>query len=133
MNIDLDTDTAPSPERTLQLAQALAEVARALNHCLTDHAALQDPRDVTRLLGSLSSAASGMLQVPGHAAAWLEAEQDRIEVASGPYAGRPDQAVLAVRMRLADACPGLKESAGWLNMAAEVTSVMTAAGEGSDG
>ena len=28
MEIDLSTDTAPSPERTLQLAETFAEVAR---------------------------------------------------------------------------------------------------------
>ena len=56
-DIDLSTGTAPSPERTRQLAETLAELARVLCHQTRHHEALRYPADADRLVRELSAMA----------------------------------------------------------------------------
>lgn len=134
MNIDLSTDTAPSPERTLQLAEAFAEIPRTLNHLTRHHEALRYPVDADRLLRELATAAARLPQLLGQVSRWLQQEQEagRIEVTDGQYAGLPARAVATAAIRLDEAEAYAQNLQVVLGMAAEITSTM-AAREGGSG
>ena len=102
MNIDLSTDAPPSPERTLQLADTLANLVRVLNHQTRHHEALRYPSDADRFLREIERAVSGFPQLLGQVSGWIRQEQDagRIEVSHGDYAGDPRAACAAAVMRL---------------------------------
>ena len=63
MDIDLSTDAAPSPERTRQLAETFAELARVLCHQTRHHEALRYPADADRLVRDLSAMAGRLPQL----------------------------------------------------------------------
>lgn len=102
MNIDLSTSAPPSPERTRQLAETLAEIMRVLNHQTRHPESIGEPSDVDRVVREMSSAASRLPQLLRQLAARLESAQSagRIMAVGGDYAGRPDAAVMAERVRL---------------------------------
>lgn len=102
MDLDLSTDAAPSPERTLHLAYTLASAVRCLNHDTRHHEALEHPAEADRVIRELSAMAGRLPQLLQQVSAWLEAEHaaGRVTVADGDYAGRPDAAVSAARVRL---------------------------------
>lgn len=132
MNIDLSTGTPPTPERTRQLAETLAEVVRTLNHTTMHHEALGEPADVDRVIRELVSAAERLPQLLGQIGAWLEREDaaERIEVPSGEYAGNPLLAVATARDLLDSAVTWAAGLHRALGLAASVTSDL--AGSGSD-
>jgi hypothetical protein len=131
MEIDLSTDTAPSPERTLQLAETFAELARVLNHQTRHHEALRNPADADRLIRELSTAAARLPQLLRQVTAWLNAEYEegRIRMADGadPEAA---YAVLGAGGRLESAPEYATLLHKALDRAAGITSRMEAA-EGS--
>ena len=135
MNIDLSTGAPPSPERTLQLAETLAEIVRVLNHQTMHHEALQYPAEADRVVRELLSAAERLPQLLGQVAGWLEAEQaaGRILPVAGDYAGRPDAAVAAARLRLDMAAAAASVLRQELGNVAALTTNLAAAETGEDG
>ena len=123
MEIDLSTDAPPSPERTLQLAETMAEIVRVLNHATRHHEALRYPSDADRLLRELSLAAARLPQLAGQVAAWLlaEAEAGRIEMAPGQHAGDPSLAAELARIHLDEAASHATALHRALDAAASVT------------
>lgn len=126
MDIDLSTDTAPSPERTLQLAETLAEIVRTLNHQTRHHEALRYPADADRVLRELASAAARIPQLCAQVARWHAGEDaaGRVEVPSGEWAGRPHTAVTALQVRLDAARASAMALCADLESAAQVASVL---------
>ena len=124
-DIDLSTGAPASPERTLQLAEALAETARVLNHATMDRAAFGVPSDVDRVLREVASAAARFQQLFAQAARWVADEDGagRIEVASGD----PRAAVLALGARLTMAAGSAAALHTDLQRAAQVTWALAAA------
>ena len=122
MEIDLSTDTAPSPERTLQLAETFAELARVLNHQTRHHEALRNPADADRLIRELSTAAARLPQLLRQVTAWLNAEYEegRIRMADGadPEAA---YAVLGAGTQLEVASEYATMLSGALDRAARIT------------
>ena len=135
VNLDLSTDAPPCPERTLQLAEAFAEVTRVLNHQTRHHEALRYPAEADRFLREVTSAVSRLDQLLAQAGGWLEAEREagRIEVTGGPFGGDPGMAVVRGRLSLDQARVHLSEAVTALEAATSVTWCMAAAetGEGS--
>ena len=126
MEIDLSTDAPPSPERTLQLADAMADIARTLNHPTGHHEALRYPSEADRLIRSLETVAERLPQLCEQISRWLRQEQGscRIEVNHGPYAGDAHAAYLAAAMRLDAAKASAHALLEDLEAASSVTSTM---------
>ena len=122
VNIDLSTGAPPSPERTLKLAETLAEIMRVLNHTTMHHEAIGKPSDVDRVVRDLSSMEARLPQLLGQLGAWLEQEEatGRIEVAG--QAEDPAVSVMAVVMNLEDASGAAARAQVDLDVAASVTS-----------
>ena len=134
-DIDLSTGTAPSPERTRQLAETFAELARVLCHQTRHHEALRYPADADRLVRELSAMAGRLPQLLAQAGAWLEAEHaaGRVRAADGDYAGRPDAAVSAARVRLDMARGAAAALRQELDFAASLTCDLGGVEDGSEG
>jgi hypothetical protein len=137
VDIDLSTDAPASPERTRQLAEAFAELARVLNHQALDHGALEFPSEADRLIREIATAAARLPQLFGQVARWVALEDGagRIEVPSGEWAGRPHTAVTALQVRLDAARASAANLCADLEYAAHVTSALAGADpeEGSGG
>lgn len=134
MDIDLSTDAAPSPERTIHLAETLPAVVRALNHATLHHEALKYPADADRLIREIAAAASRLPQLFGQAAAWLEQEErsGRVEVPSGWHMGDPEAAVTDARSYLREAERAASRLAEKLDAAARVTGTLAAREDDGD-
>jgi hypothetical protein len=134
VNLDLDPDAAPSPERTLQLAEALPEIVRTLNHQTRHHEALRDPSDADRLLREISTAAGRLPQLLEQATRWLEKEQEagRIEMTGRRYPGS-DLAVNVARLHLEMAAGDARHLQNSVDAALSVTCEMAAAEDRKDG
>ena len=132
MEIDLSTGTAPSPERTIQLAEALAELARVLCHQTRHHEALRYPAEAHRVIQELSLAASRLPQLSRQVAVWLstEYEEGRIALDGGGSDQEAAYAVLGAGGRLESASEYATLLHKALDRAAGITSRMEAA-EGS--
>lgn len=129
MDIDLSTDTAPSPERTLHLAETLAEIVRTLNHQTRHHEALQYPAEADRFLRELATAAARLPQLFGQVTSWLHAEvyAGRVEMAPGsrfPNAGLAED---VVRLKLEAAAADAGRLQKSLDAVTSVTCDMAAA------
>jgi hypothetical protein len=136
-SVTLNTDGPCDPLYVLEVAEALAEAARVLNHLTRGHECLEYPSEADRLIREVSVAAGRLPQLLGQVTRWLSDEQAaaRIEMPGGEYAGRPDLAFTAARLRL-DAAAGLAgELQEMLDAAASVTCDMADvdddSGEGS--
>ena len=134
MDIDLSTDTPPSPEHTLRLAETFAEAARRLNHQTMHHEALVLPSEAHRLIGEIATAVSRLPQLLEQQSRWLERERQAggLAVAYGPFAGNPDLAVVRARLSLDEARTSLYEAVTALEAAASVTAALTAREDGHD-
>ena len=134
VSVALNIGIAPHPEYTLEVAGAIAEGVRLLNHHTRDHAALQYPAEVDRLIRELSSAAGRLPQLLAQVGAWLEREDaaERVAVPSGEYQGNPLLAVATARLRLDRAQEIARDLAEALDFAASVTSGLAAAETGED-
>jgi len=75
--VDLRTDGPHGTEYTMQVADALAEAARVLNHATMPGAGgLDYPGDVYSLLGALYTATQRLPQLFGQLAAFLASQRD---------------------------------------------------------
>lgn len=131
MNIDLSTSAPPSPERTRQLAETLAEIMRVLNHTTMHYEAIGEPSDVDRVVRELSSVEARLPQLLNQLAAWLEAKQRAggVMAVGGDYAGRPDAAAMAFRLRLDAAGGAVPVLVQELDHAAAITADLAAVRE----
>jgi hypothetical protein len=131
VNIDLSTDTPASPVRTLQLAEAFAEIARVLNHTTADHAAFGVPANADRVLWEYITAVERMPQFLSQLARWVALEDGAGRVASP--SGDPHTAVAALQ----DLGDVARMSAGILRAdllaVAQVTSTLAEADPEEDG
>jgi hypothetical protein len=131
VDISLNTDGPHSPEYTRQVAEAIAEAARVLNHATGNYAgeALEFASDVDSVIQSLATMAQRLPQLLDQLTDQLhQREADGLlAVGYGQFAGHPVRAVLMVETWLEDA----KEAAGTLyealNSARQVTSTLSAA------
>lgn len=128
MELDLSTGTPSSPERTLQLAEAMAEIVRTLNHQTRHHEALRYPSDADRLLREIETAAMRLPQLLDQIGSWVVTEVDaaRIEITDGEWEGNLGGAVTALRIRLDTARGDAEALSADLKRAASVTSTMGA-------
>jgi len=130
----LNIDAPPSSDYVLEVAEAVAEGVRTLNHQTRHHEALEYPSQADMLIRELSSAVSRLPQLLDQAAAWVEEEAaaGRILVPSGEWEGVPGVAAVAVRLR-ADYARGLAEGlAEALSSLASVTCQLGTVETGED-
>jgi hypothetical protein len=129
--IELRTDGPHSPEYTRQVASALAECVRVLNHATLSHevgSALKYPSHVDYVLVELASMALRLPQLCEQIATWLAGQHaaGRIAVTYGTYEGRPGAAGMAAEAHLDDAKQAAGEMYEALNAARQLTSAMSA-------
>jgi hypothetical protein len=127
-SVTVNTDGPREPGYVLELAEAAAEIIRALNHITRDHAALRYPAEGDTLIRYLESAAERLPQLLDQVASWYEREAaaGRLRVVAGDWEGIPGMAVVALRMR-ADAGRMAAEQLGAdLKSAAGVTTNLAA-------
>ena len=107
----------------LEVAEAVPEAMRVLNHLTNDHASLTHPSEAARLLSYMAGAAAGYPQLTEQVTRWLEAEwvAGRIRVTGGEFTGDPGGAVAAVRDKLGEA----RSAAGMLWAALRDASALT--------
>lgn len=107
ITVVLNIDGPREPGYVLEVAEAVAQAVRVLNHLTRSHDSLRHPHEADALLRYLESAAAGHQQLLGQIAGWWEEEQHagRIRVADGRFTGDPVAAVAEIRARL--------RAAGW--------------------
>lgn len=137
-DINLSTGAPASPERTLQLAGTLAEIARVINHQTMHHEALEFPSEADRVLREYVTAVERIPQFLSQLARWVAVEDGagRIAVPSGEWADRPHGAVTALQARLDVARTRAATLCADLKYAAHVTCALAAPyseEDGSDG
>lgn len=129
VTVRLSPDGPHSPEYTCQVASAVAEAVRVLNHATLNFVgqALEFPADADTVLCSLSIAAQRLPQLLDQLRDWLNGELAAgcLRVGHGPYAGDPATATTEAGRKLRDA----SEIAFRLHMALrDVTAVTSALG-----
>jgi hypothetical protein len=137
VNVILDIDGPRDHEYVLEVAEALAESVRVLNHLTRDHGSIRYPSEADVVIRHLAAAASRWPQLLSQIGGWLAAEQQaaRIEMARGTgHEGRPAVAVIAAGRLLDEAAGYARQVQAALDDAAHLTNDMAAAGaEGEDG
>lgn len=134
-SVALNIGAPPSPDYVVELAEAVAEAVRVLNHQTRHHEALHYPSEADRVIQDLRLMASRLPQLCAQLGAWLDRENaaGRIGVPSGKYAGDPALGTVTARVRLdaASAAATILQEA--LDSVATATSGMTAREEGGNG
>ena len=105
--VRLSPDGPHSPEYTCQVASAVAEAVRVLNHATLNFTgqALEFPADTDSVLCSLSTAAQRLPQLLDQLRGWLNGElaTGRLRVGHGPHTGDPVVAMTEAARKLRDA------------------------------
>ena len=118
--LTIDPDAPADPVYVLELAEALAEIVRALNRLTLHHEALHYPSEAAGLIQHIATAASRLPQVTAQTGSWLQRERPGAEAAE----------VLTLLRRAGDDAMRLRRD---LAEAAEIMAGMEAAGDdGSD-
>jgi hypothetical protein len=104
----IDVRADPDPLYVLELAEALPEIVRALNHQTMHHEALEDPGQAREVLGHVMTALERMPQLTDQIGMWLTAEQERGRIRI------PDSVLAACRHDLKNA--GARSEAGALSL-----------------
>ena len=132
INVVLNPDAAVDHLYVLEVAEALAEAVRVLNH-QTLHGALESPEDADVVVSALATMAHRLPQLLDQVGHWLEAEEaaGRLEVTDGKFAGKPGAAVDVVRTYLDGTAGRFREAERLLESAHQVTGAMAPAGEES--
>ena len=133
--LTIDPDAPPDPVYVLELAEALAEIARALNRQTLHHEALHYPSEAAGLLQHLDVAVSRLPQLLGQVSGWIgtEHENGRIRVSSGPRAGWSSLATATARGALDEAAAAARTLEGALKTAAREVARMRPAGDDGSG
>ena len=131
--LTIDPDAPADPVYVLELAEALAEIARVLNRLTLHHEALHYPSEADTLIQDVSATAGRLPQLLGQVSAWLSEEYagGRIQMTGGEF----PQAVLAVmaaEARLGKAAEHAEALRQALESVASVTSCMAAAEDGDE-
>ena len=123
ITVVLDIDGPRDHLYVLEIAEAVPEAMKVLNHLTNDHASLTHPSEAARLLSYMAASAAGYPQMAEQVTRWLEAEwvAGRIRVTGGEFTGDPGGAVAAVRARLGEA----RSAAGMLWAALKDAAVIT--------
>ena len=134
-SVAINIDSPPDPQYVLELAEAFAQIVRALNHLTRDHEALEFPAEGDHVLRELSSAASRLPQLLDQIAGWYEREAaaGRLMVVSGEWGGFPGMAAVAIRRRADAARMTAEQLQADIASVAEVTSTLAAAETSEDG
>lgn len=107
VTVRLSPDGPHSPEYTCQVASAIAEAVRVLNHATLNFTgqALEFPADADTVLCSLSITAQRLPQLLDQLRDWMNGElaDGRLRVGYGPHAGDPAAAMADASRRLRDA------------------------------
>ena len=132
INVVLNPDAPPDHPYVLEVAEALAEAVRVLNH-QTLHEALESPEDADVVVSALATMANRLPQLLDQVGHWFDAEAQagHLEVTSGKFAGRPGAVANAVRILLDAAAARFREAETALEAAHQITGAMAPAGEGS--
>jgi hypothetical protein len=132
INVVLNPGAPPDHLYVLEVAEALAEAVRVLNH-QTLHGALESPEDADVVVSALATMAHRLPQLLDQVGRWLEAEEaaGRLEVTDGKFAGKPGAAVDVVRTYLDGTAGRFRDAERLLESAHQVTGAMAPAGEGS--
>ena len=132
INVVLNPGAAVDHLYVLEVAEALAEAVRVLNH-QTLHGALESPEDADVVVSALATMAHRLPQLLDQVGRWLEAEEaaGRLEVTDGKFAGKPGAAVDVVRTYLDGTAGRFRDAERLLESAHQVTGAMAPAGEGS--
>jgi hypothetical protein len=120
-----------SPDYTREVASAVAEAVRVLNHATLSHIgeSLAYPADADAVTGSLAIAAQRLPQLLDQLRGWLASEltAGRLQVNHGPHADNPAAAVQAASLQLGNASAAASQLYLALRDAATVTSTISAA------
>src|ERR1017187_5919104 len=107
MDITIDPGGPHSPEYSVELANAIAEAVRTLNHATIDrrNGALVYPADADAVISALATAMQRLPQLLDQIREWLTEEYraGRMQVTYGPHAGDPGAATLEARIGLSEA------------------------------
>lgn len=125
--LSLRTDGPHSSEYTKQVADALTESMRVLNHATLNHHSLQFPSDVAYVVSSMATAVFGMEQLSNQLSHWLESEHDAGRVGEwveGPNGGDADAAVDAARLQFEAVRESIQSLADRLNAIHSATNVL---------
>ncbi len=126
----LNTGGPFTPEYTKQVAGALAEGVRVLNHGTGNHTAeaLRWPADVDAIVQSLTTMTERSPQLLEQIGDWLEEEcaEGRLLISHGPWKGNPDETVTQVQSWLSGATEAAGELYAALNGARQVTATIGA-------
>lgn len=134
VTVNVNIDGPRDPGYVLELAEARAEITRALNHLTRDPQSLAVPSDADRLLRCLDADAERLPQLLEQVTSWLEKERQtgRIGMA-GTCGDTPEIAVLTVAAHLQDAAVLAERLGEALKRAAAVTSDMAAEDDSPSG
>ena len=134
MELAINPDGPADPLYVLELAEAFAEITRALNHLTRHHSALGEPADADQLLRYLETAASRLPQLLEQVSGWLAAEEaaGRIRMADGSGFPGPVVAVGAARGWLERAQADARRLQQALDAAAQVTAHMAVREDGTE-
>jgi hypothetical protein len=106
-DIHLNPGGPHSPQYTRQVAAALAEAVRVLNHATFPPAgeALAYPSDMDAVVQELATAVMRFPQLFSQLARWLGEQEDagKLEINHGPCEGRPWRAVATFKALMTDA------------------------------
>lgn len=125
MTVNLNTDGPRDPLYALEVAEALAESVRVLNHLTRDPAALEYPHEVDSLIRDVSLAVGRLPQLLQQAGGRLKAMSAAgiLRVVSDDYLQTtPDTAVVRARVSLDEARALLEAAQAAIEAAALVTS-----------
>ena len=127
--LTIDPDAPPDPVYVLELAEALAEIARALNRLTRHREALHYPSEAHELVQHLAVAAGRLPQLLGQVSRWIGQEQDggRLAAPAGEFAGEPGRAAVTAMMRLDAAVAAAGHLREDLDEAAQVLAGIAAA------
>ena len=135
INVVLNPGAPPDHLYVLEVAEALAEAVRVLNHQTRHHEALESPEDAGVVLSALATMAHRLPQLLDQVGHWLDAEAQagHLEVTSGKFAGRPGAVANAVRILLDAAAGRFREAETALEAAHQVTAALAPAGNDEGG
>jgi hypothetical protein len=127
--ITLNPDGPHSPEYTKEVAYALSEAVRVLNHATQSRAGLEYPSDVAAVVGALHSTVARLEQTCTQLVRWLSNEYEAGRVAEwseGRHGGNAFAAMNDAKRELDQAIAAAGVLASHFNEAHQITSALEA-------